>query len=51
MMGVLVVGMIVVVVVVAVNGLLLASLVNSRALGNTVIVALPHDVCIRREGK
>lgn len=41
----------VVVMMVAVGGLLLAGLVDSRALGDAVIVALPHDVCVCRKGK
>jgi hypothetical protein len=41
----------VVVMVVAVGGLLLAGLINSRALGDAVIVALPHNVGVCGEGK
>ena len=33
------------------SGLLLASFVESRSLGNAVIVTFPHNTCIRREGQ
>lgn len=33
------------------SGLLLAGLVNSRALGNAIVVALPDDVGVWGEGK
>lgn len=42
---------VVVVVVLVVLGFLLASLVNSRALSNAVVVALPDNVGVGREGK
>ena len=32
-------------------GLLLARLIESGALGDAVVVALPHDVRVRREGQ
>lgn len=41
----------VVVMMVAVGGLLLAGLIDSRALGDAVIVALPHNVGVCGEGK
>lgn len=41
----------VVVMMVAVGGLLLAGLIDGRALGDAVIVALPHDVCVYGESK
>ena len=33
------------------SGLLLAGLVNSRALGNAIVMALPDDVGVRGESK
>lgn len=45
------VAVMVVVMVVAVGGLLLAGLIDSRALGDAVIVALPHNVGVCGEGK
>lgn len=41
----------VVVMMVAVGGLLMAGLIDGRALGDAVIVALPHDVCVYGESK
>lgn len=51
--SILVVVMVVMVVVMmmVVGGLLLAGLIDGRALGDAVIVALPHDVCVYGESK
>ena len=38
--------MLMLILALVVSSLLLASLVNGSALGNTVIVALPDDVCV-----
>lgn len=43
--------MMVVVMMVVVSGLLLASLINSGALGNAVIMALPDNVGVCGEGE
>lgn len=43
--------MVLVVMVVMVVGFLLASLVDSRALSNAVVVALPDDVGVGWEGE
>ena len=46
-----VVVVVVVVMMLMVLGFLLASLVDSRALRNAVVVAFPDDVGVGREGK
>lgn len=42
---------IVVVMLVMMVGFLLASLVNRRALSNAIVMALPYDIGVGREGK